>query len=273
MAEYLFETHQPVRLAVEIGRGSVNVTAADSGQTRVAITGRDADLVEVRQDGERITVRGPKQRGLFSLGDRLDVDVRLPAGSDASVRTASADVAIAGPIGAGQVKSGSGEVTIEVATGPLQVETGSGDVEIGHAQGAAQIKSGSGDIGLREAGGATMVSTGSGGVEVGTAHAACVVKTGSGDLKVDEAGSDLSFATGSGDLVVRTAYRGRLSAKGASGDVHVGVRAGVPVWTDISTVTGEVRSSLIGAGEPAPGAEHLELRAKTVSGDVVLTPA
>jgi len=55
--------------------------------------------------------------------------------------------------------------------------------------------------------------------------------------------------------------------------MHVGVPAGLPVWTDISTVSGEIRSSLTGAGEPEPGAEHLELRAKTVSGDVVLTQA
>lgn len=271
MAEYRFETPRPVHLAIEIGRGAVHVTATETTQSEVQVTGRDADLCEVRQDGDRIAVRGPKQRSLFSGGDRLDVDVTVPSGSDVSVRTGSADVRLDGTIAAGQVKSGSGEVVVDTATGPLQVETGSGDVQVRDAQAALQVKSGSGDVSVRDVGGSLMVSTGSGDVQVATARAASVVKTGSGDFQVGEAQGDLSFATGSGDLVVRTAYRGRLTAKGASGDLHVGVRAGVPVWTDISTVSGEIRSSLTGAGEPEPGAEHLELRAKTVSGDVVLT--
>ena len=76
----------------------------------------------------------------------------------------------------------------------------------------------------------------------------------------------------------RAAGSGAVSDRAAerlprAGDVHVGVRAGVPVWTDISTVSGEIRSSLTGAGEPEPGAEHLELRAKTVSGDVTILRA
>ena len=53
--------------------------------------------------------------------------------------------------------------------------------------------------------------------------------------------------------------------------MHVGVPAGVPVWTDITTVSGEIRSNLTGAGEPRDGADHVEVRASTVSGDVVLT--
>ena len=273
MADYRFDTPRPVQLAIEIGRGSVQVTATETTGTEVLITGRDADLCEVRQDGTRIAIKGPKQRSLFSGGDRLDVDVTVPTGSDVAVRTGSADVRLDGTIASGQVKSGSGEVVVDAATGPVQVETGSGDVQVRDAQGALQVKSGSGDVAVREVGGSLMVSTGSGDVQVSTTHASCVVKTGSGDLQVGEAESDLSFATGSGDLVVRTAHRGRLTAKGASGDMHVGVPAGLPVWTDISTVSGEIRSSLTGAGEPEPGAEHLELRAKTVSGDVVLTQA
>ena len=59
--------------------------------------------------------------------------------------------------------------------------------------------------------------------------------------------------------------------KGASGDVHIGIPAGIPVWTDITTVTGRIRSSSSGAGEPSRGPDHVEVRAKTVTGDIVLT--
>jgi DUF4097 and DUF4098 domain-containing protein YvlB len=64
--------------------------------------------------------------------------------------------------------------------------------------------------------------------------------------------------------------RGQLTAKNVSGDIRVGVPAGVPVWTDITSLTGSVRSNLEGVGEPEEGQDFIELRARTVSGDVHL---
>ena len=98
-----------------------------------------------------------------------------------------------------------------------------------------------------------------------------VIKTGSGDVHVVDANTDLAMVTGSGDLQIDTAHRGKFSAKGASGSIHVGIPAGTPVWTDISTVSGQIHSNVEGAGEPIDGADHIELRATTVSGDVVLS--
>ena len=80
----------------------------------------------------------------------------------------------------------------------------------------------------------------------------------------------MSLTTGSGDLTVRTVRRGRVTVKGASGDVALGIPAGTPVWTDISTVSGDIRSGLRSAGKPEDGGAHVEVRARTVSGDVVL---
>ena len=51
----------------------------------------------------------------------------------------------------------------------------------------------------------------------------------------------------------------------------IGVKAGVPVWTDITTVSGTIRSELQGAGQPQEGQDHIEVRAKTVSGDIALS--
>jgi DUF4097 and DUF4098 domain-containing protein YvlB len=108
-------------------------------------------------------------------------------------------------------------------------------------------------------------------VELGTTAGPAVVKTGSGDLEIGQAGDDVSMSTGSGDLKIASATKGKFSAKGASGDVVIGVPAGVPVWTDLSTVSGAIRSNLQGAGQPEPGQDYIELRAKTVSGDIQLT--
>jgi DUF4097 and DUF4098 domain-containing protein YvlB len=271
MTEHHFPTPRPVSLYVEIGKGTVRVEATDTTETRVQVTGRDADQVRVEQSGDQVTVVAPQRAGFLSGDSRLDVAVTVPTDSDLAVKTGSADITVDGTLGSGKVKSGSGDVRLDTFGGPALVDTGSGDIRLEEARAELRIKSGSGSISLGSVESAVAVSTGSGDVEIGRAAGPTVVKTGSGDLKVVEALHDVSLTTGSGDLLVGTAQRGRLTAKGASGDVRVGIPAGVPVWTDISTLSGEIHSSLRGAGEPREGADHVELRAKTVSGDILLT--
>jgi DUF4097 and DUF4098 domain-containing protein YvlB len=272
MTQHHFETHEPVDLFVEIGKGSVEVTATETTESRVDIAGRDAEQVTVEQSGKRISVVAPRQRSGFFGGDsKLDVTVTVPLHSELAVRTGSADITVSGTVGTSQLKSGSGDVRTDDLSGPALVETGSGDVDIQVANAELRVKSGSGRVRVGHAESAVAASTGSGDVEIGTSNGPAAVKTGSGDLKVVDANTDVSLVTGSGDLMVGTAHRGRFTMKGASGDVHIGIPAGLPVWTDISTLSGSIRSDLESAGEPAEGADHVELRAKTVSGDIVLT--
>jgi DUF4097 and DUF4098 domain-containing protein YvlB len=272
MTDYQFDTPSPVALYVEIGAGEVDVTATDTAESRVQLSGRHADEVEVTCDGRDLRIVAPKRRtGFFTSDDSINATIVVPSGSDLAVRTGSADLGVVGEVGGAHVKTGSGEVRIDVITGPATIETGSGDVEVEEARSELRIKCGSGDVTTRYAASSVAVSTGSGDVQIGTNHGPALVKTGSGDVRVVEADSDVSLVTGSGDLQIETARRGRFSAKGASGSIHVGIPAGTPVWTDISTVSGRIHSDVEGAGEPAEGADHVELRATTVSGDVILT--
>ena len=272
-AEHTLATPEPVQLLVELGRGAVHVGATETSSTEVRIRGRDADQVRVEQHGRRISVVAPRQRSLFGGDASLQIDVAVPAQSDVAVRSGSADVAVDGPVGAGRLRSGSGEVRVGSLGASSLVETGSGDVRVDAAHADLRVKSGSGEVLLGRVAGTLAVSTGSGDVTVEHADGPTAVKTGSGDLRVGESHTDVTLATGSGSLAIGAAHRGRVSVKGASGDVRVGVPAGVPVWTDVSTVSGEIRSTLGGTGEPAEGQAYVELRAKTVSGDVVLAEA
>jgi DUF4097 and DUF4098 domain-containing protein YvlB len=271
MTDHHFDTRGPVQLFCEVGRGTVSVTAHDTTSTHVEVAGTIADQVTVEQDGDRITIVAPRQRtGFFGREPELDVTVALPTGSEAYVKTGSADVSLTGAYAECLVRSGSGDIHAESIGGPSRIETGSGDIGVGQATGELSVKSGSGDIEIREAVGPVAVSTGSGDVRIETAHAGASAKSGSGDLLVEHANGDVALAAASGDMRVGSARRGRVTLKGASGDVLVGVPAGVPVWTDITTLTGEIHSSLAGAGEPAPDSDHLEIRAQTVSGDISL---
>jgi DUF4097 and DUF4098 domain-containing protein YvlB len=274
MTEHHFETPRPVELYVEVGRGSVQVSATDTTESHVELTGRDADRVRVEQSDDRLSVIAPPVRGGFLSGEsRFDVRVVVPRDSSLAIRTGSADIAVDGVVATAQLRSGSGGIRLETLTGPGLVETGSGDVHVERAGGELRIKSGSGDVAIDHTEAALAVSTGSGDVVIGTAAGPSVVKTGSGDLSVAESLTDVTLTTGSGDLVVTAARHGRVSARGASGDIRVGVPAGLPVWTDVSTVSGSIRSDVDSAGEPQAGQDHLEVRARTVSGDVLLTRA
>lgn len=270
----VFETPTPVHLYVENGSGSVVVTTSERTATEVRVRGARAAEATIAQEGNRVSVLAPKSRtGFFGGVQQLDIEIHAGAGSHLVVKTGSADLTTSGALGDVRVKSGSGEVALDRIEGTAVVDTGSGDVRIGLAASEVRIRSGSGDVALGRAGATATLSSGSGDVRIEHAQGSVVVKTGSGDLEIGESDADVSSTTGSGDVRVRTAHRGRISAKGASGNIVVGVPVGTPVWTDVSTITGQVTSTLQSVGEPEPGADHVELRATTVSGDIALVPA
>jgi DUF4097 and DUF4098 domain-containing protein YvlB len=265
-----FEPVGPVRLHLENGRGTVHVTARRTTGASVDVTGADADDVRVELEGDDLYVIAPQHRGALRGDRRLDIDVTVPLRSALTAKLGSADLVTEGELAATSVRSGSGDVRLEHLAGPAMVETGSGDVHVDHAEEALRIKSGSGDVHVGHGAGEVSVSTGSGDVEVGECHGATSVKTGSGDLRVGRAHADVGLSTGSGDLAVGSMSAGRVQLKGASGNLRVGIPAGIPVWTDVSTISGRIVSTLEGAGRPEPGADHVEVRATTVSGDIEL---
>lgn len=269
--QHTFPTPEPVELWIEVGRGRVRITTADVDETTVQLSGDQADQVVVEHRGDTISVVAPRSRaGFLREAPRLDVEVVAPTGSRVATRTGSADLTTAGLVGELHAKSGSGSVSAEEVAGVVTADTGSGDVEIATAGSHVRAKSGSGDIVLGTVGGTVALSTGSGDVQLQHVQESGVVKTGSGDVLVRQMTADLTVSTGSGDMVVEVMSGGGLQAKSASGDVVVGVSAGIPVWTDISTISGSIRSDLAGAGEPSPGDPFLEIRATTVSGDIDL---
>jgi DUF4097 and DUF4098 domain-containing protein YvlB len=266
-----FSTPEPVQLYVELGSGDLVAHAEEVDETTVDVSGQDAEDVVVEQRGSEIAILVKNQRGGFFGGSReVDVRVTMPSNSRLATKLGSADLRATGRLGGAVLRTGSGDVDVETVDGDVQVESGSGDVSIEEVGGRLEVKTGSGDVRLQRLHGPGEVATGSGDVGIGSAAESVQVRSGSGDLRVREAQDDVALTTASGDLVVDLVHRGRLIAKNVSGDVRVGIPAGIPVWTDISSVTGSVRSDLDGAGEPSDGQDYIELRARTVSGDVYL---
>ena len=271
-----FDTPEPIDLYVENGRGTVDVTATDTTETTIRITGERAEEFDVRDlaDGmgtQRIAIIAPPRGGgFFGKDPRAEIVVEVPVASGLNVKVGSSDVTTHGRFADTRVDSGSGDVALDVVDGSTEVKSGSGDVSAEHLAGDAVLKSGSGDLQVRRADSDLVVTTGSGDVRVERADGDLAVKTGSGDVAVGSVGGEVVFTTGSGDLVVSAVAAGRLTAKTASGDISIGVLPGTPVWTDVRTASGRLSSTLPSTGEPAPDQDFLEVRATTASGDVTL---
>lgn len=270
-----FSTPDPVSLYVELRSGDLVVTADDTDETVVDVTGREADdprTISVEQHGDKVTVVALAGRhGFFgSSQESLSVHITVPTDTRVTSKLGSADLRVEGRIGDSLLRTGSGEIRVDELGGETVVEAGSGDVWVDTARGGLRVKCGSGDVYVDRLDGPADISTGSGDVTVDVATAPVKVKSGSGSTRVRDAAEDVALNTASGDLIVDKIDKGRINAKNVSGDIRVGVPAGVPVWTDITSMTGAVRSSLAGAGVPGDGQSYVELRAKTVSGDIYL---
>ena len=270
-----FHTPETIELHVQLGSGELATSAVGTTETSVEVTGPRAQEFAVEQRGRAISVVAPKGGfgSLWGSGERHVVTVVLPTGSDLSTKVGSADVRASGSYGTVSLITGSGDVELEHAEGDVLVRSGSGDVRSHEVLGALRLKSGSGDVDLADVHGEIGISTGSGDIVIGRARSAATVKSGSGDTEIAVADGDVVLGTASGRLTVGSVRSGRVSANNASGDIRIGVPPGVPVWTDISSVTGRVFSTLASVGEPTQGQDHLEVRATTVSGDVHLQQA
>lgn len=272
MTDYQFDTPEALPIYIQVGRGRVTLTATDTNRSLVQLTGPGAEDVQVTLDEGTLEVIQPGRTG-FQRDREVDVMVTLPTGSEPTIRTSSASVQVDGVVGETEIRTGSGDVRLEIADDACTVESGSGDVVVGEARGLLRLKSGSGDLRIGRASGPVVASTGSGDVHIDTSGGPVATKTGTGDLRIRHAEAELEWRTGTGDLAVERIERGQVHANSGSGDVSIGVPGGLSVWTDLHTTTGDVISNLAPVGQPDDGADHLELRVTTGTGDIHLHQA
>jgi Toastrack DUF4097 len=261
-----FHTAQPVELDVRNPLGSVEVVATETDTSTVLVRplvggpeGQDAvarTRVELSADGRRLTVLAPERRGVFGFGRgaALAISVTVPTDSRLQLHTGAAEATGHGRFERLTANSASGAVRVAEVTGAARVRAASGSVWLGSA-GQADVQTASGGVRLDHATGDVDVSVASGPVQIGVAEAAVRVRSASGDISVDEA------------------CRGEVVLVAASGDIRVGVRAGVVARLDLSTGSGRARSELpVEDAAPADGAP-LRVHARTASGNVLVTRA
>jgi len=265
-----FEVSGPVEVDVRLVSGDIAIDPTLEGRVEVELIGNDEESsalveetrVELHGHGTpKLVIDVPQRRsGLgfrFGFGHGgITCRVRCPERSTLKARTKSAEVTARGTLGG------------------ANVATASGDIELECVDGAASAKTASGDIDIREVTGTANVQTASGDVSVDAVRGALSVSTASGDVEIGEAYDDVSVNTVSGDQHHRGVVEGNVGAHSVSGDIVIGVRKGSRAWLDCNTVSGDTSSELdVTADAPEGDGPLVEIRAKTVSGDIRITRA
>ncbi len=262
-----FDVQGPTEVEVRLNAGDIQVDPTLDGRVEVELLAHDdeaqqlVDDARVELQGNRVLVDVPRKSGGFSFGNLfgrqgITCRVRCPEGSLLTVRTRSADLTVRGAIGG------------------MNVATASGDVEADRVLGGLNVKSASGDIGVRVVDAGVNVQTASGDVALGAVRGSINVNTASGDVTINEADDNVNVNTVSGDQEHGAVMRGNVSAHSVSGDVRIGVRRGSKVYLDCTTVSGDTSSELeVSPEAPATDGPLVEIRAKTVSGDIRIVRA
>ncbi|GAB3816075.1 hypothetical protein GCM10028820_14720 [Tessaracoccus terricola] len=267
--EHTFNTVGVATIAIEVGSGNVEVVTGEiEGQVLVTVDGDGASETTVEQQDGLIVITGPRRR-VERTGNPLRVGISAPAGSHLRGLLGDANLVVTGSLGDVALNCGSGDVTLE-DVGTLQLTTGSGGLHVNGVAGRGSVRGGSGDLRVREVTEDLRANLGSGDLVVTTVGGTLTAKSGSGDVRVEGHLGGAEINTASGDVAVREMDSGSLEARTASGDIAVGVAPGVPVWTDISTITGDINSALAELGRPEEGAPFVELRLRTVTGDIAV---
>jgi len=229
----------------------IRVEATDEESARsVSVTSREGrgGLVEVR-------VEEPKRKVRFGRDPELEIRIACPAGSDLECSGGSSDLKAEGTLGRLLVKTGSGDVRVERVRKPSKVTSASGDVSIGEAEATLTVQTASGDV------------------LVDTAAGALALTAVSGDVIARTVRDGVSLSTVSGDAEIGALVAGDARVQSVSGDVELGVAAGLGVWIDAQSVSGSMASELDLDDEPPSDGRPAELRIRTVSGDVRIVRA
>lgn len=251
--ERSFAVGEIAEVEVNIPAGDIALRSGEPHKVDVVVSGSERALesLEIDEAGGAIVVfsRGANRR-FVSRG--VDVTISMPPGGVASLKTSA------------------GDVDVRVPLERLTVKLAAGDVRAGDVAGLAEVKSASGDVSIDRAG-EVRVSTASGDIKIGVVDGDVTAHTASGDVAVGVFGREADLKSASGDLSIDRVDGSDVRAKTMAGSVILGLPSGLEVEADITSMTGSIRSELTPSG--LPGGRAVRLQVKTLSGNVVLRPA
>jgi Putative adhesin len=275
-----FDTPEPISATITVVTGDVRISAGDSGTTAVEVQPSDPSNGEDRKAAEQtvveyanghLLVRTPKLRSWLpgKTGGSVDVTVALPAGSKLHGGGQLADFHTDGRLGEIRITTGLGRIRVDEA-GTLSLKSGTGDISADRATGHAEVTAGSGDVRLRELGATAVIKNSNGDTWVGEVRGSARVKAANGSIAVDVADADVVAKSANGDVRLGEVVRGSVVLETHAGDLEVGIGEGTAAWLDVSSRVGKIHNALESAAAPGSSAQTVEVRARTSVGDIVV---
>jgi DUF4097 and DUF4098 domain-containing protein YvlB len=273
-----FETAEKISAAVELMSGAVRIVATDRGDTVVEVRpcdeSHEADVKAAQQTrveyaAGRLSVKGPKNRGLFGKAGSVEVSIELPTGSSVRGDAAAALFRCEGRIGECKIKSTVGDIQLQEA-GSVELNTTSGDVLADRVAGSVEITTSSGAVRIREIDGNAFIRNSNGDTFVGEVTGELRLNGASGGVNVDSAQDSVDVRIAKGSIRIGEIVRGRIVLETAVGSLEIGIREGTAALLDVSTTQGGVRNDLTAADGPAETDERAEVRGRTSTGDILI---
>jgi len=277
----IFATPEPISVALDLASANVRFVASDRTDTVVEVRpsrpSKPADVKAAEQavvefvDG-RLQVQTEKSWRYYSwigIGESVDIVVELPTGSSVQGEIRFGNVRTEGRLGACAVKTGAGDITLDVA-GPIEVRTGAGDVSAAVAIGHADVQTGSGGVRIGEIDGSAAIKSSYGDTTIGEVGGEFRAKGAYGSIWVDRALGSVDVKTAHGNVRIDEVVRGDVHLESSYGALEVGIRTGTAVWLDIATQHGSVVNSLAAEDGPGEATDTVELRARSGWGDIVI---
>ena len=234
-------------LHLKAGDGNVRIEAGDGSEVAVRVT----------TEGWRIA---PGEVSIVEsqVGDRVDIEVKLPGGIGWRTGRRSIQVVVRVPRDADlDVRTGDGNIEVQPVSGRVSLSTGDGDIAADGLQGETRLHTGDGGIRANGLSGRLEADTGDGDLSVRGRFDHLDLHTGDGDVDAAvEPGSRIetawSIRTGDGDVTLR--LPGDLGA-----DLDVQTGDGGIVLDKPALVTGTVRENAL-RGKVGPGGPPLKVR-------------
>jgi Putative adhesin len=275
-----FDTPDPIAVDLEVGVGDVRIEASDRVDTTVEVRPSDsakpadvraAEQTRVEYANGHLTVKGPSgwRQWVSHRGDSIDVAISVPAGSRLQAEVGVAALRATGRLGECRAKVGVGDVSLE-EVGALNLKTGAGDVTVDRVAGRAEVVTGSGGVRIGRIEGTAWVKNSNGDTWIGEAGGDARASTASGTITIDRAGAGVVAKSAHGRVHLGEVAHGTAVAESALGDLEIGVRDGVPAWLDLRTKFGRVRNELDASERPASGEDSVEVHAHTSMGDIMI---
>ncbi len=275
-----FQTPEPIAAVIELVVGDVRIAAGDRRDTVVEVRPSDvarradvnaAEQTRVEYSSGRLVIKATgrwKSWSPFGYGGSVDVNVELPSGSRVTGASSLGTFRCTGALGDCRIKT-AGEIHVEQARA-ARLMTGLGDINLGRAIGDAELITATGDVHAEEIDGAAVIKNSSGDSRVDLITGELSIKAANGDIAIERSRASIVAKTANGDIRVGAAGGDSVVAATGFGGVEIAIPEGTAAWLDLHTGYGQLHNSLDAAQAPQPGADTVEVRARTGYGDVTI---